>query len=100
MLRLFASALAPSRWKEKFEKENVDPFGKVLIHPSSIPMWMVEVKEPSAANLLLSAPPPSLLKKSIVLYWNRNVKTKFTAELEAHIKDFITFEELELPPLR
>lgn len=43
----FASALAPSWWKEKFEKENVDPFGKVLIHPSSIPMWMVEAKDPS-----------------------------------------------------
>ena len=100
LLRSFASALAPSRWKEKFEKENVDPFGKVLIHPSSIPMWMVETKEPSAANPLLPAPPPPLPKKSIVLYWNRNAKTKSTAELEAHIENFITFEELELPPLR
>ena len=63
-------------------------------------MWMVEAKEPSVANPLLPAPPPPLPKKSIVLYWNRNAKTKSTAELEAHIEDFITFEELELPPLR
>ena len=100
LLRSFASALAPSRWKEKFEKEGVDPFGKVLIHPSSIPMWMVEAKEPSAVNPLLPAPPPPLPKKSIVLYWNRNAKTKSTAELETHIQNFINFEELELPPLR
>lgn len=95
LLRSIVVSLAPSRFKEKFGRVEIDPFQSSLIHPTSKPQWMIPTQAPIDLGRKLRA--PRLPPKSITLCWDRVKRTKHTPALEAHIEDFIKLEELQLP---
>ena len=95
LLRSIVLSLAPIRFKKRFGKADVDPFQSTLIHSTSKPHWMVPTQAPTDLGRKLRA--PRLPPKSVTLSWDRLKRTKHTSGLEAHIKDFIGLEELQLP---
>lgn len=95
LLRYLSHSLMPSRWNEKFSSGR-QPFQPLQIHPSSIPLWMAPAP-PKATHSIGKALPKALPKKSIMLRWSRDGRTKSSAALETHIRDFIEYNELQLP---
>lgn len=95
LLRSISHALSPSRWKNKYMKENVDPFHPLSIHVTAIPRWMMQAKTTNNLGSSMRAPP--LPSKKIKLLWDRARKIAHTEALGAHIEKFIDFHELLLP---
>lgn len=95
LLRYLNHSLMPSRWNEKFAPGK-EPFKSLGIHPSSLPHWMVPVPKDTAKSLR-KARSAALPRKIIMLSWERNRKTKFSADLESHITEHIEYNALQLP---
>ena len=80
-------------WRRK------SPFEKTLITPDYIPAWMRSTeKTPNFSTLVQKA-----IEKPIRIFnlvHDVETKTKWSAELDIHVKDFITFNGLRLPDVK
>ena len=93
LLRSITHTTSGSRWNEKM---TADPFCARMLHPSSLPRWMVreKVHEDTAPKH------PALSTKHIHLVHDSEHRTKYSESLQAHISDYVEIEGLSMPEIK
>ena len=77
LLRGFSQILEPGRWTSKVSGPEATPFESILVDPSYVPSWMIQVDTASAAASIPKRSPTRMLPpKKTNLSWDHNPKLK------------------------
>ena len=98
ILKSLQCVLAPTKWRETFVNAKSSPYASTLISADMIPSWMrPEEPQDDLSITIASVEPTELIRKSFILYLNRQQKTKYSSKLDKHVQEFIVFNGLRLP---